>query len=355
METVDERAGRRSAWHLSAVWLIESFASEVHLYRADPIPLEMEDPPIISSEITNAKSRKKKPLKQTSSAVQIKREHGGENEGTHLFKKPQKVSKKGHKDGVPSSFQQTDRAAPDSLADPSGSSDEYRALRHKYLLLEEESFSLDSQLSEADAEVQTLENEKLALLDQLVVLEGLLDPSEIKHEGRLPVEPLVVGRVIGEVLDSFRPSVRILVTYSSNKLVFNGHEFYPSTVTSRPRVEVQGGDMRSFFTLVMTDPDVPGPSDPYLREHLHWIVTDIPGTTDASFGREVVSYESPRPNIGIHRFVFVLFKQKRRQAVSPPASRDRFSTRRFAEENGLDLPVAAVYFNSQRETAARRR
>ncbi|KAJ8479052.1 hypothetical protein OPV22_022779 [Ensete ventricosum] len=170
-----------------------------------------------------------------------------------------------------------------------------------------------------------------------------------------PVEPLVVGRVIGEVLDSFRPSVRILVTYSSNKLVFNGHEFYPSTVSSRPRVEVQGGDMRSFFTLIMTDPDVPGPSDPYLREHLHWIVTDIPGTTDASFGREVVSYESPRPNIGIHRFVFVLFKQKRRQAVSPPTSRDRFSTRRFAEENGLDLPVAAVYFNSQRETAARRR
>lgn len=24
------------------------------------------------------------------------------------------------------------------------------------------------------------------------------------------------------------------------------------------------------FLQVMTDPDVPGPSDPYLREHLHW-------------------------------------------------------------------------------------
>ncbi|KAI4966876.1 hypothetical protein ZWY2020_035784 [Hordeum vulgare] len=81
------------------------------------------------------------------------------------------------------------------------------------------------------------------------------------------------------------------VTYSSNKQVFNGHEFFPSAVVSKPRIEVQGGDMRSFFTLVMTDPDVPGPSDPYLREHLHWIVSDIPGTTDASFGREVVSYE----------------------------------------------------------------
>ncbi|KAF8686663.1 hypothetical protein HU200_043493 [Digitaria exilis] len=147
----------------------------------------------------------------------------------------------------------------------------------------------------------------------------------------------------------------MMVTYNSNKQVFNGHEFFPSVVANKPRVEVQGGDLRSFFTLVMTDPDVPGPSDPYLREHLHWIVTDIPGTTDASFGTELLSYENPRPNIGIHRFIFVLFRQSRRQAVSPPSSRDRFSTRQFAEDNDLGLPVAAVYFNAQRETAARRR
>ncbi|CAA7397046.1 unnamed protein product [Spirodela intermedia] len=169
------------------------------------------------------------------------------------------------------------------------------------------------------------------------------------------LDPLVVGRVIGEVLDSFNPTVKMIIAYNSNKLVFNGHEFFPSAVTSRPRVEIQGGDMRSFFTLVMIDPDAPGPSDPYLRERLHWIVTDIPGTTDSSFGREVVSYESPRPNIGIHRYVFVLFKQKRRQSVTAPPSRDRFSTRRFAAENELALPVAAVYFNAQRETASRRR
>ncbi|KAG2658821.1 CEN-like protein 2 [Panicum virgatum] len=169
------------------------------------------------------------------------------------------------------------------------------------------------------------------------------------------LEPLIVGKVIGEVLDHFNPTVKMMVTYNSNKQVFNGHEFFPSAVANKPRVEVQGGDLRSLFTLVMTDPDVPGPSDPYLREHLHWIVTDIPGTTDASFGKELVSYENPRPNIGIHRFIFVLFRQSRRQAVSPPPSRDRFSTRQFAEENDLGLPVAAVYFNAQRETAARRR
>jgi phosphatidylethanolamine-binding protein (PEBP) family uncharacterized protein len=84
------------------------------------------------------------------------------------------------------------------------------------------------------------------------------------------LEPLIVGKVIGEVLDHFNPTVKMVVTYNSNKQVFNGHEFFPSAVTAKPRVEVQGGDLRSFFTLVMTDPDVPGPSDPYLREHLHW-------------------------------------------------------------------------------------
>ncbi|KAF8707245.1 hypothetical protein HU200_030299 [Digitaria exilis] len=96
----------------------------------------------------------------------------------------------------------------------------------------------------------------------------------------------------------------MIVTYNSTKLVFNGHELYPSAVVSKPRVEVQGGDLRSFFTLGYDRPRCPGPSDPYLREHLHWIVTDIPGTTDASFGREIISYESPEPNIGIHRLIF---------------------------------------------------
>ncbi|GMI89013.1 centroradialis [Hibiscus trionum] len=169
-------------------------------------------------------------------------------------------------------------------------------------------------------------------------------------------DPLVVGSVIGDIIDAISPSVKMTVIFNSNRQVYNGREFFPSAVINKPKVEVHGGDMRSFFTLVMTDPDVPGPSDPYLREHLHWMVTDIPGTTDATFGRELVNYEMPRPNIGIHRFVFLLFKQKRRQTVkSTPSSRDRFNTRKFAEENELGVPVAAVYFNAQRETAARRR
>ncbi|KAG9134638.1 hypothetical protein Leryth_000958 [Lithospermum erythrorhizon] len=172
-------------------------------------------------------------------------------------------------------------------------------------------------------------------------------------------DPLVVGRVIGDVLDDFAPTISMTVTYNNNKLVSNGHELFPSAVSSRPKVDIYDGDLRSFFTLEleMIDRwDVTLSGENCMTAEDAKIVTDIPGTTNSTFGSEIVSYEKPRPNIGIHRFVFVLFKQRCRQAVSHlPTSRDQFNVRNFAAENELGLPVAAVYFNAQRETAARRR
>ncbi|KAL5756457.1 hypothetical protein ACOSQ2_021203 [Xanthoceras sorbifolium] len=68
------------------------------------------------------------------------------------------------------------RSNSDSLKDSSASGNDYRALRRKYLLLEEESFVLGKELREA-------EDEKVALLDQLVVLGGLIDPSDVQPKG----------------------------------------------------------------------------------------------------------------------------------------------------------------------------
>lgn len=62
--------------------------------------------------------------------------------------------------------------------------------------------------------------------------------------------PLAVGRVIGDVLDSFVPGMKLEVAYGHNKQVYNGHELMPSAVCGRPRVEIGGDDMRSFYTLV---------------------------------------------------------------------------------------------------------
>ncbi|XP_074310649.1 protein VERNALIZATION 3-like isoform X2 [Silene latifolia] len=165
---------------------------------------------------------------------------------------------------------------------------------------------------------------------------------------RVSRDPLVVGRVIGDVLDPFTRSVNLTVNYAS-KDVSNGCEFKPSQVVSQPRVEISGGDLRNFYTMVMIDPDAPSPCNPSFREYLHWLVIDIPGNTGAAFGQEVVCYESPRPSAGIHRFIFVLFKQLAKQTVYAPGWRQNFITRDFAELYDLGLPVAAVYFNCQRE------
>ncbi|XP_020599925.1 uncharacterized protein LOC110039260 isoform X2 [Phalaenopsis equestris] len=81
-------------------------------------------------------------------------------------------------------FEHTDGSASESLPDSSSSfgGGDYRGLRHKYLLLEEEGLSLDRALSMVETEIKALENDKFELLDQLVVLEGLIDPSELKSK-----------------------------------------------------------------------------------------------------------------------------------------------------------------------------
>ncbi|KAF3333340.1 protein HEADING DATE 3A-like protein [Carex littledalei] len=162
-------------------------------------------------------------------------------------------------------------------------------------------------------------------------------------------DPLVLGHVIGDVLDPFISSVSFKVYYN-NRSVVNGMDLRSPAVVNKPWAEIGGDDLRNTYTLIMVDPDAPSPSNFSLREYLHWMVTDIPATTDTSFGREIMCYESPRPSSGIHRLVFVLFQQLGRDTVSAPLLRQNFNTRNFARQYNLGSPVAAAYFNCQRES-----
>ncbi|CAL1363418.1 unnamed protein product [Linum trigynum] len=151
----------------------------------------MQDPRLpLSGEISNGKPRKKKaPSTSRASVIQLKgndvREiQHGQAAGVPLpLKTSQKLSSKNlaTNEYTPTTmFQQTERSNSDSLPESSGSGNDYRALRRKYLLLEEESFALGTELTEVEGEVNTLEYEKLALLDQLIVLEGLVDPLGVQ-------------------------------------------------------------------------------------------------------------------------------------------------------------------------------
>jgi phosphatidylethanolamine-binding protein len=74
-----------------------------------------------------------------------------------------------------------------------------------------------------------------------------------------------------------------------------------------------------------------------------------------SAGDEVVAYMGPRPPVGIHRYVLVLFQQKTRVRAEAPGERANFNTRAFAATHDLGLPAAVVYFNAHKEPASRRR
>ncbi|KAH7651392.1 Phosphatidylethanolamine-binding protein [Dioscorea alata] len=167
----------------------------------------------------------------------------------------------------------------------------------------------------------------------------------------MSTDPLVRGRVIGDVVDSFNKSVPIRITYNGRAVV-NGAEFRPSAIASRPRVDIGGDDFSIFYTLVMVDPDAPNPSHPTQREYLHWLVTDIPAADGLDFGRELICYERPSPTFGIHRIVFILFRQLGRDTVFAPVMRHNFITRNFAQQYNLGSPIAAMYFNCQRETGS---
>ncbi|KAL8456774.1 hypothetical protein ACS0TY_034863 [Phlomoides rotata] len=166
------------------------------------------------------------------------------------------------------------------------------------------------------------------------------------------IDPFIVGRVIGDVIDVFVPTVSMSVSYGS-KHVNNGCDIKPSMASAPPKVTITG-NADELYTLVMTDPDAPSPSEPTLREWVHWIVTDIPGCSNVTRGREMVEYVGPQPTIGIHRYILVLFRQKARlEGSEAPESRAHFNTRAFALGLDLAMPVAIVYFNAHREPRKR--
>ncbi|KAJ1391398.1 Phosphatidylethanolamine-binding protein [Sesbania bispinosa] len=118
------------------------------------------------------------------------------------------------------------------------------------------------------------------------------------------------------------------IVYTNNKEVINSGELKPSQIVHQPRVDIGGDDFRTLFTLVMVDPDAPSPSDPNMREYLYWMVTNIPATTGTGFGNHVDT-------------LYLLL-----------VGAKNFITRDFAEVYNLGLPVAAIYFNCQRESGS---
>ena len=108
-------------------------------------------------------------------------------------------------------------------------------------------------------------------------------------------DPLVVGSIVGDIVDYFAASALLRVMYGGREITC-GSELRPSQVAGEPTVHITGGHCDgtpAFYTLVMLDPDAPSPSNPSKREYLHWYVSTARRPTiikHSSSNKQLASY-----------------------------------------------------------------
>jgi len=120
----------------------------------------------------------------------------------------------------------------------------------------------------------------------------------------------------------------------------------------------------AYYTLVLTDPDAPSRASPSLREWVHWVRVNIPGDNlpcdgeDGGVDLKTYVGAGPPAETGLHRYVFVLYKQadgkqKFDDSDKTPFvknGRDKWSVTKFAEKYDLGTPVAWSYFQAEFDT-----
>ncbi|XP_064550188.1 protein D3 [Drosophila montana] len=159
--------------------------------------------------------------------------------------------------------------------------------------------------------------------------------------------------VIPDLID-VGPQDFLNVTYAGNIRADRGVELQPLQVRDEPTVHwIAGKD--DYYTLLMTDPDVPEKMYPQLKEYLHWLVVNIPGD-HKSLGDVRVGYvgATPAKGSGLHRYVFLLYKQPDYLKFDfdhvpkhSDRSRIKFSTREFVQKYNLGFPLAGNFFTSE--------
>ncbi|XP_065354284.1 protein D2-like [Calliphora vicina] len=157
--------------------------------------------------------------------------------------------------------------------------------------------------------------------------------------------------IIPDIIDS-KPEAIAHMTYGSVDVCL-GNELKPKQVKDQPKV-TWNADEKSLYTLLMVDPDAPSRDTPTYREILHWLVINVPGS-NVSEGQVVAEYigSGPPEGSGLHRYVFLVFKQADKiltdKFISNKSREGRLSvkTRDYITKYNLGNPVAGNYYQAQ--------
>ena len=111
-----------------------------------------------------------------------------------------------------------------------------------------------------------------------------------------------------------------------------------------------------FYLMCLVGPDAPSRDDPNLKNFLHWMVGNIPGS-NLDMGETLAEYVGavPPKDTGLHRHVFLLYKQpnkldfqeEMRITLSEFDPRTNFSVHNFVEKYYLGNPISGNMFQAQ--------
>nr|AAO39754.1 putative antennal carrier protein A5 [Anopheles gambiae] len=150
------------------------------------------------------------------------------------------------------------------------------------------------------------------------------------------------------------PEQTIKITYPQSDVeVSLGNQLTPTQVKARPKLcwEVEPS---ALYTLLMADPDAPSRSNPEMRSWKHWLVGNIPGA-DVDAGDVLADYvgSGPPQGTGLHRYVFLVYKQPSRIVFNETVlssrnpNRGKWNPAEFVKEYELGVPVAGNFYQAQ--------
>ncbi|KAH8311801.1 hypothetical protein KR044_008108 [Drosophila immigrans] len=171
----------------------------------------------------------------------------------------------------------------------------------------------------------------------------MADPSDLfaKH------------KIVPDILD-VAPKTLLKVTYSGGLEVNCGNELTPTQVKNVPQLD-WGAESDVLYTILMTDPDAPSRKEPKFREWHHWLVVNVPGN-QIDKGDVLTAYvgSGPPQGSGLHRYVFLVFKQTQKLSCNEPRipktsgeNRGKFKTAKFVAKYKLGNCVAGNFYQAQ--------
>ncbi|XP_054743510.1 putative odorant-binding protein A5 [Anastrepha obliqua] len=180
------------------------------------------------------------------------------------------------------------------------------------------------------------------LFFSLVASSTLAEDSEV---GKLFRDTEVVPDVLEEP-----PKELLKIVYDNGLEVGKGKEFTPTQTKDEPKLD-WNAEPDSYYTVVMSNPDIPSRQNPLLREWLHWLVVNVPGT-DIAKGDVLDPYIGPMaPKMsGVLRYVFLIYKQPEKQTFDEPiltntdvTGHEKFSSMIFAEKYNMELVAGNLF------------